>query len=385
MILVQNLEYPRINFVEIVERKGIGHPDCLADGICEELSRNFCLHSLKKYGLILRYFFDKTFIYGGKSKKSFLNGEMTKPFKIIVSSMVPDNESDSIKDFIEKNVKNYLRDSLHEFRDEYCEVNFSVYTTPKMFYESERASDSSIATGYYPLSKLEEIVLATEQFLNKKTKDEIIFLGEDIKILGLRDNKKIDLILACPFISKYIKNRSDYQNKKIFLKNEISCYIQRKFQEDIENFSIEINPDDKDEIYLSFIGSCVDSSASGISGKGNSINGLKSLFRPQTPEAVFGKNIVRHPGRIYNIVSFLIAKKISETFNLKECYVHIIGKVGDPILDPDRIIIEPLGKIDLKKSQRICDSILNKIDRLRLELLKENLCKNPMFLYQLKV
>ena len=39
--------------IEIVERKGLGHPDSLCDGIAEEISRRLCKEYEKRYNNIL--------------------------------------------------------------------------------------------------------------------------------------------------------------------------------------------------------------------------------------------------------------------------------------------------------------------------------------------
>lgn len=41
--------------VEIVERKGLGHPDSICDALAENLSRNLCRHYLERFGRILPY------------------------------------------------------------------------------------------------------------------------------------------------------------------------------------------------------------------------------------------------------------------------------------------------------------------------------------------
>ena len=376
MILTEHLDRSRVEDIEVVERKGIGHPDTLADGIAEELSRKFCLNSLKKNNAISRYFFDKVLIYGGTSEKFFGGGKLEQPFKIVVPAMTSDND----EEFIKKTVLGYLKRNLHEFSEKYCEIEPKIHKTSEKFYDNEKASDSSIATGYYPLSRIEAIVLETEQFLNNGKKRN--FLGEDIKILALRNKEKTEFTLACSFISRHIKNEDDYFDKKRMVENEVKEFISERY---IGDFSLAINPDDKNKIYLSFLGSCIDSFAVGISGKGNAINGLSSLYRPTSREGVFGKNIVRHPGRIYNILSILIAKRLSEKFDLKECYVHFVGIVGDSIICPNKIIIESTEKLNGKNIEKEYDYIINKVDDIRLNLLKQNICENPRFLLDMKI
>ena len=41
--------------VEIVERKGIGHPDTICDALAETLSRNLCQEYQRRFGEILHH------------------------------------------------------------------------------------------------------------------------------------------------------------------------------------------------------------------------------------------------------------------------------------------------------------------------------------------
>ena len=55
----------KVNDFEIVERKGIGHPDTLSDALAEELSRVYSNYTLSKFGVILHHNFDKVGLCGG--------------------------------------------------------------------------------------------------------------------------------------------------------------------------------------------------------------------------------------------------------------------------------------------------------------------------------
>ncbi len=50
---------------EIVERKGLGHPDTLADGLAESISNAFSQLTMKKFGAVLHHNVDKLMIGGG--------------------------------------------------------------------------------------------------------------------------------------------------------------------------------------------------------------------------------------------------------------------------------------------------------------------------------
>ncbi|MEM1761829.1 MAG: methionine adenosyltransferase, partial [Desulfurococcaceae archaeon] len=57
--------------VELVERKGLGHPDYIADSASEAASRMLCKYYLKEFGTILHHNLDKTLLVGGQASPRF--------------------------------------------------------------------------------------------------------------------------------------------------------------------------------------------------------------------------------------------------------------------------------------------------------------------------
>ena len=70
--------------IEIVERKGLGHPDTLCDRAAEELSIVFSQYYLKKFGRVLHHNIDKCLLVGGRSEVCFGGGKVTTPIHLIV-------------------------------------------------------------------------------------------------------------------------------------------------------------------------------------------------------------------------------------------------------------------------------------------------------------
>ena len=75
--------------IEIVERKGKGHPDTLCDASVENLSRILSQYYLDHYGIILHHNVDKCSLAGGRSEPVFANidsngGEIITPIYICV-------------------------------------------------------------------------------------------------------------------------------------------------------------------------------------------------------------------------------------------------------------------------------------------------------------
>jgi S-adenosylmethionine synthetase len=71
--------------IELVERKGVGHPDSVADGLAESISRALCQEYLDRFGAVLHHNTDKTQIVAGRSKPSFGGGEVICPIYILLT------------------------------------------------------------------------------------------------------------------------------------------------------------------------------------------------------------------------------------------------------------------------------------------------------------
>jgi S-adenosylmethionine synthetase len=68
--------------VEVVERKGLGHPDTLCDAIAERVSTNLCRYYAREFDLLLHHNVDKVLLCGGASRAEFGGGEIVSPIEI---------------------------------------------------------------------------------------------------------------------------------------------------------------------------------------------------------------------------------------------------------------------------------------------------------------
>ncbi|MGO9846729.1 MAG: methionine adenosyltransferase, partial [Methylocella sp.] len=71
--------------LEIVERKGLGHPDTICDEIAERLSVALSRLYLSEYGEILHHNVDKALLAGGASSPRFGGGEISRPIELFLA------------------------------------------------------------------------------------------------------------------------------------------------------------------------------------------------------------------------------------------------------------------------------------------------------------
>lgn len=101
--------------VELVERKGIGHPDSIADGIAEAVSRALSREYVKRYGIILHHNTDQVEVVGGRAYPQFGGGEVIKPIYILLSGRaveMVDREFFPVHEIALKAAKDYLRKAV---------------------------------------------------------------------------------------------------------------------------------------------------------------------------------------------------------------------------------------------------------------------------------
>ncbi|MEM0015960.1 MAG: methionine adenosyltransferase [Saccharolobus sp.] len=338
--------------VELVERKGLGHPDYIADSIAEEASRKLSLYYLKKYGVILHHNLDKTLVVGGQASPKFKGGEVLQPIYIIVAGRATTEVKtqdgteqipvgtiviESAKEWIKNNFR-YLDPERHVIVD--YKIGKGSADLVGLFDAGKTvplSNDTSFGVGFSPLTKLERLVYETERRLNsRQLKAKLPEVGEDIKVMGLRRDKEVDLTIAMATISELIEDLDHYISVKEQVKNEI-LDLASKIAPDY-NVRVHVNTGDKPEkgiVYLTVTGTSAEHGDDGMTGRGNRSTGLITPMRPMSLEATAGKNPVNHVGKLYNALAGLISKKIFEDVkDIKNIQVEILGQIGRPIDDP---------------------------------------------------
>ena len=336
--------------VEIVERKGTGHPDYLCDSMMEAVSIALSREYLREFGTILHHNIDKGLLAAGSTEKRFGGGKILKPMELIIgdrATFTAGGKKIPVADIAVDAAKNWLRKNMR-FIDPDKHLKYRVVLAPgseeltdifSRVGAVKSANDSSAAVGYFPLSPTERIVLELERHLNsRRFKKKHPETGEDIKVMGVRTGKDIDLTVAMPLICKYVGSEHEYFERKDVIRKEMQHAVSR-FKE-FRNIRVHYNTLDEagrglGGVYLSLLGTSAEDADSGQVGRGNRVNGLISVNRPLGTEAAAGKNPVSHVGKIYNVLSHRIAQKLSNGIEgAREAYVYLVSRIGEPIDRP---------------------------------------------------
>lgn len=88
ILISNNIKFPGDNQFEVVERKGTGHPDTVADSIAEKISVEYSKYCLEHFGAVLHHNVDKTAVLGGLVKIDWRKGEMIRPIRVLVNGRI---------------------------------------------------------------------------------------------------------------------------------------------------------------------------------------------------------------------------------------------------------------------------------------------------------
>ncbi|MFC4358934.1 methionine adenosyltransferase [Halobium salinum] len=333
--------------VEIVERKGIGHPDSISDGIAESVSRALSQAYIDRVGKVLHYNTDETQLVAGSAAPAFGGGEVVEPiYLLIVGRATKEYEGTHIP--VDTIALEAARDYLNEHvpmldfgTDIVVDVKLGQGSGDLVEVFGEEgatvpmANDTSFGVGHAPLTETERIVLDAEERLNGEYGDDHPELGSDIKIMGKREGDRIDVTVAAAMIDSHVDDIDAYDEAVRSVKEYVTDIAREHTDREV---GVEVNTaDDYDDgsIYLTVTGTSAEMGDDGSVGRGNRANGLITPNRPMSMEATSGKNPVNHIGKIYNLLSTQIAESVvADVDGIRDLQVRLLSQIGRPIDEP---------------------------------------------------
>jgi S-adenosylmethionine synthetase len=331
---------------ELVERKGVGHPDTMCDAMAERMSQYYAQYCLREFGGVAHHWFDKVTLYGGGADFDFGRGELVSPYRVKVfgkcaykvgATPIP------VHDIFFKAAADVLADVTTGFDHHGSGRGVSRYQPHSpadlvpLHSRGLVSNDTNLLHGYAPLSRLENVVYTVERLINGPDfKSRHPDTGWDVKVFGSRRGEQFSLVVNMPFLAAHIDTIDTYWERKAVVQAEVESFIRDR---GIEDFSLLMNATDRNgRPYLTAIGSVADTGDVGVVGRGNRVNGLITPMRPMSIEAPAGKNPLDHTGKIYNVMAMRLAERVSQVVG-GPSQVHIFTSKEAPLEFPDEVSV----------------------------------------------
>jgi S-adenosylmethionine synthetase len=335
--------------VEVVEHKGIGHPDTICDAVAEEFGLALCGFYLQQFGRILHYNVDKALLAGGDSRPAFGAGQILRPMELFLAGRGTCRVGDvdvPVAELAQDACRRWMSRALHgvdPVRDVVVQSlvrsgSSDLVALHRRSLESETwlCNDTSYGTGYAPLSELERIVLAVADELEAASKDPASpECGEDSKIMAVGSNAAVDLTVACAFIGRHVRDISEYARRRSLIRDRLYQTARRLTSRQLE-ISLNAADDlDRASVFLTVTGTSAEAGDDGQVGRGNRVNRLITANRPMTLEAAAGKNPASHVGKLYQVTAHLIAQDlVAQVPDVERAYCTLVSRIGAPVNEP---------------------------------------------------
>jgi S-adenosylmethionine synthetase len=335
--------------VEIVERKGVGHPDTLCDRAAEEVSIALSRYYREHFGAVLHHNTDKVLLVGGRAYTTFGRGEVLDPIYLLLSGRATvsvDGEPVPVGALALQHTGAWLQELLPRLQlPGNLIIDYRIKpSSPELMGIFRRqgvplANDSSFTVAYAPLSALERTVHQVEHHLNSADiQRQYPQLGRDIKVMGLRTEDRIALTIAAAFIAAETPDVDAYLAGKetvAALASEVAAAVSD------HEVHVAVNAADQLEAghaFLTVTGTSAEQGDDGQVGRGNRVNGLITPMRPMTLEAAAGKNPVSHVGKLYQVYAQCIVDRIcAEVPEVQAATCSLLSRIGTPINEPQAV------------------------------------------------
>ncbi|MDE3725280.1 methionine adenosyltransferase [Nocardiopsis sp. N85] len=341
----------------VVERKGIGHPDSLADLIAEEFSRRYSRHGINRFGFVPNHWVDKVALIGAESEVTFGTYTVRKPVTAYLFGKMTRSigaEALPIEDLFTATVEEVLVESVG--RDILLYLRTVSENTagvgadhPASFYrpaeagksgvhgKNEVANDTAFCNAYAPADPVDLLAIDIENHVNSPAfKADLDGLGSDVKVMIVRASDVLETTVCLPVRPEAAPSRQEYRALITEAQDRLTAFVEAHpvVREHPWLTRMSVNTKDHGQgAYLAPFGTSLGKGDCGLVGRGNKANGVISSRGGGGIEAPAGKNPMHHTGKLYTLAAEQLASRIHGELGIPNAVV-LVSRNGDRLDDP---------------------------------------------------
>lgn len=355
---------------DAAERKGIGHPDTLADLVADSFSRRYATLCRERFGAVPNHWVDKVNLVGAGADVRFGGYDIRKPVDCYLFGKLTDRIDGvdlPIAELFDEVLREVLTEALGDtavMRHLRSHVNNTAGTAvdhdPQFYLPRTAAAIHRVlavesvandtvlcaATGIRGVAaetaiRLETLATSTDFQTRYDT-------GTDVKVMVIRDGAGLDVTAAVPFHPERTSDWSAYQDRLEAVRDELGGELKRLVDESpVPVAAVRLRVNTKDvpgRGYLAPFGTSLGKGDCGAVGRGNRYNGVIEPLRPSSGEAPAGKNPLHHVGKIYNAVADDLARRLFAELGVY-AEVVIAARNGERLDEPAYVLVRTDGPI----------------------------------------
>jgi S-adenosylmethionine synthetase len=352
---------------DTAERKGIGHPDSLADLVADAFSQRYAHWCLRQFGAISNHWVDKVNLVGAAADVRFGGFDIRKPVDCYLfgkitdrvgAAVIPIEEffQDVIDDVLpaalgDGRILDHVRLHINNTRGTGMDHDAQFYepraaaSIPRVLATESVANDTVICVGAARRGLAADLAVALEQRITGAGFRQVFpAMGTDVKVMVVRAGESLDITAAIPIHPEWVESWEAYRGCLGDVQGAISAELKALLDNDsraggITSMSLHLNTKDRPgRGYLAPFGTSLGKGDCGAVGRGNRASGAIEPLRPTSCEAPAGKNPLHHVGKIYTAVAAEAARRILADTRLY-AEVTIAARNGAPLADPAHVLV----------------------------------------------
>ncbi len=349
--------------VEVVERKGIGHPDTLCDHLAEQLSRRLASWYRSRTGALRHFNVDKGLLVAGAVDVGFGRGRCLRPFRVILAGRAEPFGNELPIEELTEGLREEVRGLLPDLgrKDFSIEVQLNPPSADLAGLAAAAedpvplANDTSVAVVSLPRSPLEEVVDRVERHLSSGAFRRRVPIGADIKVMGVRFGDRTELTVAAALLGTKVADAEECEQVRAAVAEVVAGIAGALLGPQVQ---VAVNPADGARPYLTLSGSSAEAGDDGQVGRGNRFGGLITPFRPMSLEACAGKNPLRHVGKTYHAIAQDVAESLLAEPGVEEVTVMLVSRIGAPVTRPRLVHVAIAGQVEHRRVAEIVEARL---------------------------
>ncbi len=367
IIVEQGVIDPDRKSFDVAERKGVGHPDSLADLVADAFSHRYIRWSQDNLGVIPNHWVDKVNLVGAAAEVSFGKFEIIKPVDCYLFGKVTERVgaatipienlfADAVTSVLpvalgDKRVLEHLR--LHVNNSS----GIAVDHDPQFYRPSSPtgvrgvlaaetvANDTVICVGGSRPGLAGSLAMRLESAITgPEFRAAHPAIGTDVKVVVVRVGSEVDITACVPCHPEAVESFAAYSETLSEVRVAVAVLVEGILAADerasgIAGWGLHLNTKDvPGRGYLAPFGTSLGKGDCGAVGRGNRFSGTIEPLRPSSCEAPSGKNPLHHAGKIYSSLTLEAAAAIlQQTGSFAE--VTVAARNGAPLDEPAYVLV----------------------------------------------
>lgn len=352
---------------DAAERKGIGHPDTLADLVADAFSRRYATWCRDQFGMVPNHWVDKVNLVGAAAEVTFGGFSIDKPIDCYLFGKITDRVGSTaipIDELFQGTIASVLPTALGDDRI-LNHVRLHVNNTrgvavdhDSQFYRPEAtsalaevlaresvANDTVICVGASRHGLAAGVAVGLERRITG-TEFRALFpaVGTDVKVMVVRVGGELDLTVAVPLHPEQVDSWESYRTLLAEVEEAVLAELKDVLDREprartVTSVDLRLNTKDAPgRGYLAPFGTALGKGDCGVVGRGNRYSGVIEPLRPASCEAPAGKNPVHHVGKIYTAVAADAAQRIMAATSAY-AEVTIAARNGGQLREPAFLLV----------------------------------------------